>query len=539
MPAFIAQFRAVLDELGLEYGMFGHADVGCVHVRPALDLCDPAHEDLLRSITDRVVELVADHGGVLWGEHGRGLRGDNVTSFLTPETIGLMRQVKTAFDPRDLLNPGKLYRPTGIDEPIVAVDAAPLRGQHNRKVALSVRQDYADAFACNGNGLCHHHDQAEIMCPSYKVTKDPALSPNGRADLIRAWLAGDIDEAGYDDAIAENLNQCLSCSACTGHCPVEVDIPELKSRFLDQYYATRRRPLSHQVMSRFETLASLGAKVPSGLTRLGLPLVERALGLVGLPLPEAGAGGGGQGLAVPFDAGLPRSQQVEIVILPDVFTSALEPATLSQAVGVLQSLGYSVARAGFVASGKFDHVKGKRAAFAKAASAQRDLVSAVVAVGAIPVVIEPAVALLHDHEYPNIVDGYPRGAVKTLVEVIEDRVDRLPPTGGERSVTLLGHCTERALAPDRSAGWRRVLEAAGYTITTPDVGCCGMAGVFGHERENQDLSAELFDLSWRHHLDPTTRPGANPVTAVATGYSCRSQVKRFAGQAVHHPVHLL
>ncbi|MCP4223836.1 MAG: FAD-binding oxidoreductase, partial [Actinomycetia bacterium] len=93
MPAFIAGFRAVLDEFGLEYGMFGHADVGCVHVRPALDLTDPTHEVLLRTVTDRVVELVADHGGVLWGEHGRGLRGDSAAAFLTPETIELMRQV--------------------------------------------------------------------------------------------------------------------------------------------------------------------------------------------------------------------------------------------------------------------------------------------------------------------------------------------------------------------------------------------------------------------------------------------------------------
>ncbi|MCP3991211.1 MAG: FAD-binding oxidoreductase [Actinomycetia bacterium] len=538
MPAFIAGFRAVLDEFGLEYGMFGHADVGCVHVRPALDLTDPTHEVLLRTVTDRVVELVADHGGVLWGEHGRGLRGDSAAAFLTPETIELMRRVKAAFDPQDLLNPGKLYRPAGVDEAIIAVDGAPLRGHQNRKVALSIRQEYADAFACNGNGLCHHYAEAEVMCPSYKATKDPALSPNGRADLIRAWLTGTPSTGeGLDDALAENLNQCLSCSACAGHCPVEVDIPELKSRFFEEYYRTRRRPLSHRLMSRFETLAALGARAPSRLVRLGLPAVERALGLVDLPVPGAKAALAPDIKAFDAARSAGADRPVDIVLLPDVFTSTFEPATLSKAVGVLRALGYSVARAPFLASGKFDHVKGNRVAFNRAAVAQQDLVSAVIAAGAVPVVIEPAVALLHDHEYPTIIDGYPQGTVKTLVEMIEERADRLIPLVETRSVNLLGHCTERALAPERHAGWARVLEGAGYTVTTPEIGCCGMAGVFGHEGQNQELSTTLFDLSWRQHF--TEEAAAAAPIVVATGYSCRSQVKRLAGQVVPHPVHLL
>ena len=200
MPAFIAGFRQVLDDFGLTYGMFGHADVGCVHVRPALDLNDPGHEALVREVTDRVVALVAHHGGVLWGEHGRGFRGDVVDDFLPPSTIAIMRQVKTAFDPHDLLNPGKLYRPLGGAEPIVPLDAAPLRGQRNRSVSVTVRRDLADAFACNGNGLCHHYDGAEVMCPSYKATGDPALSPKGRADLIRAWAAAEAEADAGESA---------------------------------------------------------------------------------------------------------------------------------------------------------------------------------------------------------------------------------------------------------------------------------------------------------------------------------------------------
>ncbi|MEM7324280.1 MAG: FAD-binding and (Fe-S)-binding domain-containing protein [Actinomycetota bacterium] len=558
MPSFIAGFRSVLDGFGLEYGMFGHADVGCVHVRPALDITDPGHEALVRQVTDRVVELVAEHGGILWGEHGRGFRGDVVDSFLPPETVTIMRAVKRAFDPDDLLNPGKLYRPLGSPEPIVALDDAPLRGTVNRRVSLEVRQEFSDAFACNGNGLCHHYGGSEVMCPSYKVTGDPALSPKGRADLIRAWLAGGIGgvagpgdaPAGADssspaerghfhgpdggalaDALAENLDQCLSCSACSGRCPVEVDIPELKSQFFDRYYRNRRRPLSHLVLSRFETLAGLSRFAPGPLAGLAARAAGPLLGLVDLPTPDRPSRA-----VAPDVPTFHPDLAVDLVILPDVFTATLEPGTLATAVEVLRRVGYTVAVSRFVPSGKFDHVKGRRSAFRAAGLAQADLIAEVFDAGATPVVIEPAVALLHRHEYPAIVTGYPVG-VRYLAEILHDRLDRIAPVASPRAVTLLGHCTERATGPGWLPAWGDVLRAAGHTVTAPTVGCCGMAGIFGHERGNQELSRALFDLTWS---EPVAAGRENPDRVVAaTGYSCRSQTKRLVGDRLQHPVHLL
>jgi len=541
MPTFIARFRALLDGHGLQYGMFGHADVGCVHVRPALDLNDPDHQRMVRTITDQVVALVAEHGGVLWGEHGRGFRGDSAETFLNPDTIQIMRGVKQAFDPTDRLNPGKLYRPLSVGTPITAFDGVPLRGHQNQKVSIEVRNAYDHAFACNGNGLCHHYDAAEVMCPSYKATGDPALSPKGRADLIRTWLSrtadpdADRDElVELEEALASNLDQCLSCSACTGHCPVEVDIPELKSRFFERYYATRRRPPAHQLLSRFEQLARVGSLLPSAASRLGGPLVGRALGLVGLPAPPGGG-------ILKRRGGLPvwaADGDLDVVIMPDVFTSNLEPSTTHQAIAVLESLGYAVAVAPFVASGKFDHVKGNRSAFVNAAKAQAAQVRAIVASGAVPTVIEPAVGLMHGHEYPNILDDYPRGEVKPLVEVIEQRLDRLVAVDDPQTVIVMGHCTERATAPDQLAAWGRVLGAIGHDVQIPDLGCCGMAGIFGHEQANQDLSREIFDLSWKPELESLDAEARAPV-AVATGYSCRTQVKRLTPRPIAHPLSLI
>jgi len=553
MVDFIAGFRAALDRRGLSYGMFGHADVGCVHVRPAIDPLDPATDRLVREVTDEVVALVRGHGGILWGEHGRGLRGQYATDLLSPETLAVMRLVKAAFDPEDRFNPGKLYRPAGSDEPLVAVDEMPLRGQINRAVPVELRREFGDAFLCNGNGLCHHYGHAEVMCPSFKATGDPTQSPKGRADMLRAWLRNDAAGTPDDEltaALVDSLDRCLSCGACTGHCPVEVDIPELKSRFFERYWAGRRRPAAHAVLSRFEAAAVAASRLPGPLARLSQPAAERALGLVDLPSPprrraEAAAAG-----VAPFapnrrrfggrrrsDADrAERAEAAEVVLLPDLFTSVLEPATQRAAIEALRSCGWRVGLAPFVASAKFDHVKGRRRAFAAAAARQRDLVDAVQAAGAVPVVIEPAIALLHGHEYPSVLAAYPAGVVRNLADVLAERADRLAPVAEPRQVQLFGHCTERAQRPAWVAAWRLVLEAVGHDVTVVETTCCGMAGIFGHEVANQEVSRALFDMGWAPHL---TRSGGAAPVAAATGFSCRSQAERLAGVALVHPVHLL
>lgn len=526
MPAFIAGFRKVLDDAGLVYGMFGHADVGCVHVRPALDLTDPGQRELVTIVTNQVTDLVARHGGLVWGEHGRGFRGAHVDSVLPASTVHLMRQVKSAFDPTDIFNPGKLYRPVDSAFAVLDVGDPSMRGDYDAVVPVETRREFSSAFACNGNGLCHHYSADEVMCPSFKATGDPAMSPKGRVDLLRSWLRDPDEDDEFADAIASNLNQCLSCSACTGRCPVEVDIPELKSQFLERYHARRRRPLSHYVMSHFEEIATWSARVPR-MAVLGIKPAERSLGLADLPAPRRPSPH-----KVPHFKG---ETGFDIVVMPDVFTSALDPMTRVAAVEVLESLDYRVAVSAFVSSGKFDHVKGRRRRFAKAVARQARLVNRIAATGAIPIVIEPAVALLHGHEYPAAAGGYPTSTVQSLTDLILARSDRLAAIGRGRSIRLLGHCTERATAPDRAAGWSQILAIAGFEVEAPDVGCCGMAGVFGHEVANQQMSKQVWDLSWAHQMDA---PAEIDIT-VATGYSCRSQAKRFGQIELIHPLRLL
>lgn len=538
LPAFIAEFRALLDGHGLTYGMFGHADVGCVHVRPALDPTSLDHQQLVATITAEVVALLDRHGGILWGEHGRGLRSSVVDSFLPADVMTIMRTVKTAFDPDDRMNPGKLYRPLGAAEPVFGLEAVPRRAEADRAVPVSIRARYSHAFDCNGNGLCHHYGDNEVMCPSFKITGDPAQSPKGRADLMRAWLHA-VETEGEDAtrtkelarATADSMATCLSCGACTGRCPVQVDIPELKSRFLEAQRRSswRDRPLRDLALSRFETVAPYLFRVPTPV----LDWVGDRLGLVDLPaVPRFRPVANPSRVFDPDDADL----DIDVVILADVFNSVFSPEEVEAAAELLEAVGYRTAVSRLVPTAKFDHVKGRRSAVAKAAKRQRRLIERIEAAGAIAVSIDPAVVLLHRHDYAKVVPGHPGNAVRSVVELLIDRVEQLPSTTAPRAIDLFGHCTEQALASDWIDTWEQLLVAAGHDVRRVTTGCCGMAGVFGHEAEHAKMSSALFETLWLPHLNGGE--AAEERLPVATGWSCRSQGKRH-GHTITSPLLVL
>ena len=185
--SYIREFKAILTDYQLDYAMFGHVDVGCVHVRPALDMKAPEDETLIREIGDRVVALVRKYGGVMWGEHGKGFRSEYTPVFFGEELYEDLRKIKAAFDPHNRLNPGKIVTPFGTSAEVVKIEA-PLRGHFDRQVPVSVRSEYEVAFSCNGNGACFNFNADDVMCPSYKGMGDRIHSPKGRASLLREWL---------------------------------------------------------------------------------------------------------------------------------------------------------------------------------------------------------------------------------------------------------------------------------------------------------------------------------------------------------------
>nr|MDQ2695950.1 FAD-binding oxidoreductase [Pseudomonadota bacterium] len=257
LAGFIREFRAVLDRHGLSYGMFGHVDAGVLHVRPALDLKDPAQEPLIRAITDEVAALTRRHKGLLWGEHGKGMRSEYAPELFGP-LYPCLQRIKAAFDPRNQLNPGKVCTPAGSGAALLKIDRVPTRGQHDRQIPPPVRETYAPAIHCNGNGACFNYDPADPMCPSWKATRQRIHSPKGRAALTREWLRRlaqqGVDPLAESRALADAsflgtllprlrntlgrwrgdydfshdvfaaMAGCLACKSCASQCPIKVDV---------------------------------------------------------------------------------------------------------------------------------------------------------------------------------------------------------------------------------------------------------------------------------------------------------------------------
>ncbi|OWK19964.1 hypothetical protein AJ88_34950 [Mesorhizobium amorphae CCBAU 01583] len=313
---FVAEFRALLDSHGLIYGMFGHADVGCLHVRPALDMKDPADAALIRPISDAVAALTKKYGGLLWGEHGRGFRGEYSPFFFGPELYGELCRIKAVFDPQNILNPGKLAAPNGHGH-VDRIDDVPLRGAFDRAIAPEHARRYERALACNGNGACFNWDADDPMCPSYKATRDRRQSPKGRAALLREWARlrseaelGDEPAAlpAIEDELHASLMTCLSCKACSSQCPIKVDIPAMKAQFLDAYHRRHRRRLRDHLIARVEPSLAIARRVswlanPLLRTFSYLQLTEHVAGLVDLPALRPA-----RGAIMPTDANIARGR---------------------------------------------------------------------------------------------------------------------------------------------------------------------------------------------------------------------------------------
>lgn len=529
LAAFVAEFAALLDSHVLDYGMFGHADVGCVHVRPMLDMRDADDRGRIREISDQVAVLCQRHGGLIWGEHGKGFRSEYVEEYVGPELYALMRRVKTMFDAENRLNPGKITAPEGR-ESVARLDRIPMRGERDAVVAESHAPAVARALACNGNGACHSWAPDDPMCPSYKVTRDKRQGPKGRATLFREWArrkSVGAETGEIEAALHASLETCLSCKSCTGSCPVRIDIPAMKSRFLEEYYGRHKRPLRDRLLRIMEPASLLARRLPRLANLVAGVGLDRVFALSDLPAfsphtaERAACDTGARILRrgrLPPDWG-----NNPVCIVTDSFTGSFETEAIASTVQLLTALGHSVWVTPPLANGKALQVRGFLAAFETTRRRTGAQLSALDEAGVPLISLEPAVTDLFAKDFGV-------NAIQSLDRFLHDRLEHLPelPAAGTDH-TLFQHCTEKTADPATGRRWRAIFKRLGLDLDLPATGCCGMAGLFGHEREHQQMSRALFDLSWRAPIE-----AAGPA-ALATGFSCRSQVKRFAPHPIRHP----
>jgi FAD/FMN-containing dehydrogenase/Fe-S oxidoreductase len=548
LPEFYARFEAIVSRHGVRAACYGHADVGCLHIRPIINVKTREGVETLRSIAREVSDLVIEFGGSMSGEHGDGLaRSLWNRKLFGPEVYAAFREVKRAFDPDNRLNPDKVV---GTADPGDHLRIGPEyhpREPANTLLDFSRQGGFARAVEmCTGVGACRKTGTG-TMCPSYMATRDEMHSTRGRANALRLVMNGDLPSDGNplsNEMLFEALDLCLQCKACKSECPSQVDMAKLKAEFLHHYYGGGPRPLSHLLMGQIYRLNPIGsALAPLANAMLRNPVfkwfLEKTAGIDRrrtLPTfardhfrkwfrrheidPRAGSRGA-------------------VALLDDCFTTYNNPEVGIAAVRVLEAAGYEVRLAGLKCCGRPAISKGLLELGRDLARENVERLHPLVRRGLPILGCEPSCLVTLVDEYRDFrlgpaVDEVARAS--HLVEAFIADPGRVPELGLEPytgRVLLHGHCQQKAVVGTAGtvAALRRI---PAIEVRELDSGCCGMAGSFGYEHGHYDVSTALANrvLIPAVSADPSAR-------LVAPGFSCRSQVHGLAGIEAIHPIQLL
>lgn len=500
LPAFYDRFAAILKQHGTYGACYGHADVGCLHIRPVLNVKTEAGVEQLRAIAQDVSDLVVEFGGSMSGEHGDGLaRSGFNRKLFGPEVYNAFEAVKYAFDPHDRMNPGKVV---ADPDPGSALRLSP---DYHAVEPLQTAFDFSSqgGFAravemCSGVGACRKNGGG-TMCPSYMVTLDESQTTRARANTLRLVMDGKLKADGLaSDALDEVMDLCLQCKACKTECPSNVDMSKLKAEYLYQKYKTRPVPLASRLMGQIHRLNPIGsATAPLANATIRHPafrwFMEKVAGIDRrrtLPTFEA------DHLRKWF-----RRHEVDsragtrgrVILLDDCFTTYNTPSVGRAAVRVLEAAGYTVELAGLGCCGRPAISKGLL-------DLGRDLAAANVAKlieparAGVPILgIEPSCLLTLVDEYRDFRLGPDADVVARQARLVDSfvadhaAVPDLPLRPRAESVLLHGHCQQKALVGTAGtlAALRRI---EGLDVRELDSGCCGMAGSFGYERGHYETS---------------------------------------------------
>ncbi|WP_395105851.1 FAD-binding and (Fe-S)-binding domain-containing protein [Actinomadura sp. SCN-SB] len=551
LEPYVREFADVLDRHGLHAGFYGHCSVGCLHIRPFVDVREPGQVETMRAVAGEISELVARYGGVNSSEHGDGLaRSEFNRRLFGADRYEAMRAVKRLFDPEGRLNPGKV------------VDAPPMTGNLRDRalpaaVPLATRlafpaggmRDAADR--CQNIGACRK-DATGVMCPSYMATREEEHSTRGRANaLVKALSQPDPKAALGDERLHEVLDLCLECKACKSECPLGVDMASLKSEALYHYHAAHGTPLRARAFGSIRRLNRLGALLAplsnlAGRAGAARAVLDRGLGISRhRPLPAFRRDTLPRWFARrPAPEGpFPRG---EVILLADSFTAYTGPGTGRAAVELLERAGWRVRLTGGRACcGRPALSKGLLDRAREQAAAMLDALTPAAAAGVPIAGVEPSCLLTLRDEYAALLPGDDRvgvvsGAARLvqdlLVEAVDDGSLRLDPDAepAGRRILFHGHCHEKAVTG--TASTRALLERIpGADVHELDAGCCGMAGSFGFESEHYDLSMRIGGL----RLFPAVAAEPPETLIAATGVSCRQQIEHGCGRAAAHPVELV
>jgi len=542
---YLAAFQDLLTAHGRRGVIYGHFGEGCVHVRIDHDMLSAAGRSAYRHFQREAAALVVAHAGSLSGEHGDGrTRSELLADMYSPRMMRAFGEFKALFDPGNVFNPGVVVDPVPFDADLRgAVSRSHTRDTPGtRHLAFSYADDDGDfakaARRCVGVGACRK-DSGGGMCPSYRATRDEEHSTRGRARLLFEMLDGELASQGWkSDAVADALDLCLACKACSNECPVSVDMATYKAEFLHQRYRRRLRPVAHYSMGWLPLWLRSARRLPRlANAMLRRRLARRAAGIdVRRTLPPV-ATGANDALRRAGDAATAEGRSGEtaepLLLWVDTFTASFAPGIAEDAAVVLARAGYAVSVAGP------EHCCGLTwISTGQLGVARRVLTRTVRALARTDgpiVMLEPSCAAAVRGDAPELL-ATPEARdvaarVRTLGEVLRDRP--LPLTSAEQPVVAQFHCHQRAaLGTDAD---RDVLRRLGAEVTSVDEGCCGLAGNFGMERGHYEVSVTCAEQSFL----PVLAKADADTPVLADGFSCRLQISQLADRQPLHLAQLL
>ncbi|MFB6251762.1 MAG: FAD-binding and (Fe-S)-binding domain-containing protein [Halobellus sp.] len=560
LAEYVGKFENVLDTHDTSAAYFAHAGVGTLHIRPILNLKADEGIEKMHSIADDVTDLVVEHHGAFSGEHGDGMARTEFNPKMYGEDIwGAFKQLKTAFDPEWLLNPGNVVYREKASDPGPESDrgvGADMRdhlryGPEYQSIEPQSELDFDDegGFShlvelCNGCGTCRQTD-SDVMCPTYRASKEEIQTTRGRANMLRAAISGELgeDEIHSERFQREVLDLCVGCKGCKSDCPTGVDMAKLKAEVKHQYHEENGASLRSRLFGNIDALSALGSRLaPLSNLASSVPgsrrLLERVFGIAPereLPTFRSESfeewfdrRGGATVSADEADA--------KVLLFPDTYTNYTYPDAGKAAVDVLEAANVHVrvcddlepsGRAAF-STGLLDEATSR-------ARHNVETLRPLVDDGWHVAFIEPSDAVMFQDEYRDLLDGPDVETVAAAAYGVMEYLDltraddRLDVDAPAELLTYHGHCNQKATNKDHHAVG--VLRRSGYEVDPLDSGCCGMAGSFGYEAEHYDISQAIGRILFRQVEE------SDGAVVTVPGASCRSQLGDRPGESQPpHPI---
>jgi FAD/FMN-containing dehydrogenase/Fe-S oxidoreductase len=539
LEEFIERFEEIVEKNGTWACFYGHASVGCLHVRPALDTSDPDGVSRMRRIAEGVADLVVDCGGSLSGEHGDGLaRSEFLERMYGPEILRAFSEVKALFDPEGVLNPGVIVDPPPMDRQL-RIGPGRRRLPVNTNLDFSSQGNFAAAVElCNGSGFCRKKTGG-TMCPSYMVTLDEKDTTRARANMLRSVIDGTLPpEELTGERMKEVMDLCVGCKACKTECPSQVDVASMKTEVLSQMGREHGFSVRQKAAGHIRRQLALAALFPSLYNAVASTrLARRAAALAGIDTRRSLPKVTNKTFSKRFPS-LPQGEgPAEVALFNDTWNEYQRPEVGVGAVRLLAAAGARVRLPKVVCCGRPMLSEGLVDEARKNARRNVDLLYPLVE-GGVPLVgLEPSCILTIRDDYEKLLPDDERvqkiaEATHLFEEALLELDPQLPLHEGS-PVLLHGHCHQKALVGTGPTE-RALSLASGADVEVVDSGCCGMAGLFGYEAGHYEVSMKMGE----RRLFPAVREAEDRVV-VAPGTSCREQISDGTSRRALHPAEYL